>query len=200
MRIRPFFFAIALVSIAGVASRAQSNGEAAEPIAPSNIIDSDPSGAKRFLAEWGEPVTLYGSRRYGPLYEPGRAPPPTDPVSGWPLDGLGGAYTLVGGPAYSPYRFSYSPYGAGYYRSYYRPSYVPYGYGYGWGYRYPFGYSYYANRWSYYRPSYGYGLYQPWSSYPNYGWQPPYVDYGASFLDDGALIASPTDFGGCFYW
>lgn len=148
----------------------------------------DPSGARRFLDDPGELVTLYGSRRFDPYYEPGRLPPPTDPATGWPVDWSPGPYSLVG--AYSaPYAYRYSPYGYGYYHSLYRPRYVPYGYGYGWGYRYPFGY----NPWR------AYGYYRPWLDV-GYGWQPPYVDHGASFHNEAVIISPPAEFGGCFFW
>jgi hypothetical protein len=157
----------------------------------------DESGAQRFLSDPGELVTLYGSRRYGPLYEPGRAPPPTDPDTGWPVDWSVGPYSLVGGPYYATYGYSYRPYG--YYRSFYRPWYVPYGYGYGWGYRYPFGYSWYANRWSYYRRWAAYGLYRPWYD-TAYAQPSPYLDYGPSILNEGIIVTPGGDYGGCFYW
>jgi hypothetical protein len=171
-------------------SRAQdtfgSSGPLIEPPATNAV---DPSGARRFLADPGELVTLYGSRRFDPYYEPGRQPPPTDPASGWPIDWSLGSYTLVGG-YYSPYGYRYSPYGYGYYHSYYRPRYVPYGYGYGWGYRYPFGYY----------PWRAYGYYRPWHLDVGYGGDPSYVDYGPSFHNEGVIISPPAEFGGCFFW
>jgi hypothetical protein len=155
---------------------------------PTTSEPLDESGARRFLAESGDLVTLYGSRRFDPYYEPGRPAPPTDPVSGWPVDWSLGAYTLVAG--YAPYGYRYSPYGYGYYHSYYRPRYVPYGYGYGWGYRYPFGYD----------PWRAYGYYRPWHRDQAYGWHSPYVDYGPSFLNEGVVIPPHTEYGGCFFW
>jgi hypothetical protein len=179
------------VLAAALSAHGQNTGPIIDPQASEAIeaIDAiDPSGAKRFLADPGELVTLYGSRRFDPYYEPGRQPPPTDPASGWPIDWSFGAYTLVG--AYSPYAYRYSPYGYGYYHSYYRPRYVPYGYGYGWGYRYPFGYY----------PWRAYGYYRPWHLDVGYGGQPPYVDYGASFHNEGVIVSPHGEFGGCFFW
>jgi hypothetical protein len=170
--------------------------QAQEALAPSGPAlqppvnsSADPSGARRFLDDPGELVTLYGSRRFDPYYEPGRLPPPTDPSTGWPLDWSLGPYSLVGG-YYSPYAYRYSPYGYGYYHSLYRPRYVPYGYGYGWGYRYPFGYY----------PWRAYGSYPPWHLDVGYGWQSPYVGHGASFHNEGVLVSPPAEFGGCFFW
>jgi hypothetical protein len=161
---------------------------------------SDSSGAKRFLSDPGELVTLYGARRFDPVYEPGRPPPPTDPDTGWPVI-WPAPYSFVGGLHYSPYAYRYSPYGYGYYRSYYRPWYVPYGYGYGWGYRYPFGFYPWSSYRFGYRPyAYGLGLYEPWYAERAYEWQSPYLDYGAPILDGGAMTAPAPGYGGCFYW
>jgi hypothetical protein len=134
-------------------------------------------------------VTLYGSRRFDPLYEPGRPPPPTDPVTGWPLDWSFGPFTLVGGFR-APFAFRFSPYGSGFYRSFYRPWYVPYGYGYGWGYRYPFGYY----------PWHAYDRFRPWYLDSDHSWHSPYFDYGPSLHGEGALVLPPDQFGGCFFW
>jgi hypothetical protein len=180
-----------LCACGGAASaQAQETSGASGPITDlSAIASADPSGAKRFLADPGELVTLYGSRRFDPYYEPGRQPPPTDPATGWPIDWSLGSLAFVGG-YYSPYRYGFNPYGYGYYHSYYRPRYLPYRYGYGWGYQYPFGY----NPWR------SYGYYG--SLYPNYGypWRPPYVDYGAPFYNGGVIVSPPMEFGGCFFW
>jgi len=183
------FCALLCVSGTAIGTRAQETIGASGPIIdPSASATADPSGAKRFLADPGELVTLYGSRRFDPYYEPGRQPPPTDPATGWPLDGLFGPFAYVGG-YYSPYAYSFNPYGYGYYHSYYRPRYVPYRYGYGWGYRYPFGYY----------PWRAYGYYRPWMDI-GYSWQPPYVDHGAPFYNEGVIISPPGEFGGCFFW
>jgi hypothetical protein len=160
---------------------------------------ADPSGAKRFLENPGELVTLYGSRRYGPLYEPGRAPPPTDPETGWPLTWPLAPYSFVGATRYSPYSYRYSPYGYGFYRSYHRPSYVPYGYGYGWGYRYPFGYyPWNAFRYQYYRP--WYDAYRPWYGYGDQVGHSPYIDHGPAILHNEFGALPHSEYGGCFYW
>jgi hypothetical protein len=134
-------------------------------------------------------VTIYGARRFGPLYEATRKPPPTDPITGWPVDGIGLPITWVGAPAF---------------RSFYRPWYVPYGYGYGWGYRYPFGFRPSLYSPGFYRPWYTYSLYRPWYTYPAPHWSHLYNGIydsefgGAGVLDDG-IVADPL-YAGCFFW
>jgi hypothetical protein len=140
-------------------------------------------------------LTFYGTRRYEPLYELTRKPPPTDPITGWPIEGVGLPYAWVGGPYY--------PAGYGLYRSNYRPWYVPYGYGYGWGYRYPFAYSPGYRGYGLYRPWYTYSLYRPWYTYPAPYWSPLYngdydSGYGAAVFDD-EIVADPP-YAGCFFW
>jgi hypothetical protein len=190
------FLSILLLALIAITLPAQGQ-TAAGPTGSAADSFADPSGVKRFLAEPGELVTLYGARRFDPLYEPGRPAPPTDPDTGWPVDWASGPWSPVG--LYSGYGYRYSPYGYGYYRSYYRPWYVPYGYGYGWGYRYPFGYY----PWSVYRfgyRPYAYGVYEPWYAGRSYDWESPYLDYGPPLLGGGTLVAPAPNYGGCFYW
>ncbi len=61
--------------------RSQSTG--GEP-APTVLPDRDPAVVKS-SPDGREALATYGSRRFGPLYEAGRTPPPTDDV-GWPAD------------------------------------------------------------------------------------------------------------------
>lgn len=152
-------------------------------------------------------VTLYGSRRYGPLYEPGRSPPPPDPHTGWPVDGISFASYPVGVDAVGGYGW---PYYGNAFRSFYRPWYVPYGYGYRWGYRYPFGYPRFGYGYGgFYRPWYTYNLYRPWYTYAPYVpwyshrlYQPWYGDeYGWGDSFDAPIVdITSDDYGGCFYW
>ncbi len=151
--------------------------------------DAAPSNAYPLLQLSTDHVSIYGARRFGPLYEPTRKPPPTDPITGWPVDGVGLPLTWVGGPAF---------------RSFNRPWFVPYGYGYGWGYRYPFGFRPSLYSPGFYRPWYTDSLYRPSYTYPAPHWSPLYNGIydselvGAGVVDPG--IAAEPPFAGCFYW
>jgi hypothetical protein len=164
---------------------------------PNNTVAVETAPATEFplLRLPTDHVTFYGTRRYEPLYELTRKPPPTDPITGWPIDGVGLPYAWVGGPYYSA--------GYGVYRSYYRPWYVPYGYGYGWGYRYPYAYWPGYRGYGLYRPWYTYSLYRPWYTYPAPYWSPLYngiydSGYGTAVIDDGIVADAP--YAGCFFW
>ncbi len=151
--------------------------------------DAAPSNAYPLLRLPTDQVTIYGARRFGPLYESTRKPPPTDPVTGWPVDGIGFPITWVGGPTF---------------RSFNRPWFVPYGYGYGWGYRYPFGFRPSLNNPGFYRPWYTYSLYRPWYTYPAPHWSHLYNGiYDSEYGGAGAFdheIAADSPYAGCFFW
>ncbi len=148
-----------------------------------------PSNAYPLLHIPTDHVTNYGARRFGPLYEPTRRPPPTDPVTGWPVDGIGFPIAWVGGPPI---------------RSFHRPWFVPYGYGYGWGYRYPFGFRPSLYSPGFYRPWYTQSLYRPWYTYPAPDRSPLYngiydSEHGGAGVFDDEIAADP-DCAGCFFW
>jgi hypothetical protein len=164
---------------------------------PNNTVPIEGSMANDFplLRLPADNLTFYGARRFGPLYETTRLPPPTDPITGWPLDGVGFPFFWTRGLAFSPVSFGH--------RSFYRPWYVPYGYGYGWGYRYPFAFRPGYRGYGLYRPWYTYSLYRPWYTYPAPYWSPLYnglydSDFGAGVIDVGN-VADPA-YSGCFFW
>ena len=73
----------ALALVVAACNLGHSQSREGEP-APSALPEPAGAEAKNSPAE-GEAITVYGARRYGPLYEVGRLPPPTDD-RGWPAD------------------------------------------------------------------------------------------------------------------
>jgi hypothetical protein len=162
---------------------------------PNAAVEANAPSTYPLLRLPSDQLGFYGTRRYGPLYEATRKPPPTDPITGWPLDGLAFPFFWTSGLNYAPVNFGH--------RSFYRPWYVPYGYGYGWGYRYPFAFRPSLYSPGFHRPWYTYSLYRPWYTYPAPYWSPLYngiydSGFATGVVDEGAIADPP--YAGCFFW